>query len=270
MRGEECIEFPADQSTLTRRYADEGMAFITKSVEQKKPFFLYLANTMPHVPLYASDDFKGKSKRGLYGDVIEEIDYNTGRILDLLKKLGVEENTIVIFSSDNGPWLTKGVNGGCALPLFEGKSTNFEGGQRVPFIIRWPAKVPAGRVCSEVAATIDILPTLAHITGAKLPAMELDGKNVLDLWTAKKGAKSPHEYYFFVNNGVRWGDWKYQNQEIFKVKATDRGTKGPTLYNLKDDIGETKNVIAEHPDIAKRLSKALEEHIQRNKPIIAD
>ena len=270
MRNEECIEFPVDQTTITRRYADEGIAFISKSVEQKKPFFLYLANTMPHIPLFVSEDFKGKSKRGLYGDVIEEIDYNTGRILDHLKKLGIEENTIVIFSSDNGPWLTQGVNGGCALPLFEGKFTNFEGGQRVPFIIRWPAKIPAGTVCSEMAATIDLLPTLAHITGAALPPVELDGLDILDLWTGKKGAKTPHEYYFFVNNGVRWGDWKYQKQEIFRVKATDRGTKGPTLYNLKDDIGETKNVIAEHPDIAARLSKALEEHIQRNKPIIPD
>ena len=270
MHNEECVEFPADQSTLTRRYADEGIAFITKSVEQKKPFFLYLANTMPHVPLFASDDFRGKSQRGLYGDVIEEIDFNTGRIMDHLAKLGIDENTIVIFSSDNGPWLTKGKDGGCALPLFEGKFTSFEGGQRVPFIIKWPAKIPAGSVCSEMAATIDLLPTLAHITGAELPDMELDGKDILDLWTAKDGAKTPHEYYFFVNNAVRWGDWKYHKKEIFKVKATARDTDPPTLYNLKEDIDESENVIDQHPEIAERLSKALEEHIRRNKPIITD
>ena len=262
MRGDKCIEFPADQSTLTRRYADEGISFITRSVKSKKPFFLYLANTMPHVPLYASEDFKGKSKRGLYGDVIEEIDYHTGRILDHLKALGIEKNTIVIFSSDNGPWLTQGANGGCALPLFEGKFTCFDGGQRVPFIIRWPARIPAGTVCSKVAATIDLLPTLAHITGAALPDMKLDGKNILDLWINGNDAKSPHEYYFFRDNAVRWGDWKYHRREIFEVKATARDTKPPTLYNLRDDIGESKNVIAEHPDIAARLARALEAHIQ--------
>lgn len=193
MRDEECIEFPADQSTITRRYADEGIRFISQSVKEKKPFFLYLANSMPHTPLFASEQFLGKSKRGLYGDVIEEIDYNTGRILDHLEKLDIEDNTIVIFTSDNGPWLIKGDHGGSALPLFEGKMTSFEGGQRVPAIIRWPAKVPAGSTCSEMALSMDLLPTIARITGADLPAAELDGKNILNLLVGKKGAKTPHE-----------------------------------------------------------------------------
>ncbi|VGO19666.1 sulfatase family protein [Pontiella sulfatireligans] len=263
MRNEECIEFPADQSTITRRYADEGIKFISESVKAEKPFFLYLANSMPHTPLFASSDFKGKSARGLYGDVIEEIDHNAGRIMKHLSELGIDGNTIVIFTSDNGPWLIKGDHGGCALPLFEGKMTSFEGGQRVPAIIKWPGHIPAGSTCSEMALSMDLLPTLAHITGAQLPEAELDGMNITDMLTAKDGAKTPHEYYFFVHNAVRSGDWKYHKKELFKVKATKRDTKGPTLYNLKDDIGESNNVIKDHPEIAERLAKALDAHIQR-------
>lgn len=267
LRNLECIEYPVNQTTVTKRYADEGIKFIQKSVKEKKPFFLYLANSMTHTPLNASPEFIGKSKRGLYGDVVEEIDFNTGRILDLLKELGIEENTIVIYSSDNGPWLTKGEHSGSALPLFEGKFTSFEGGMRVPCIVRWPKGISAGTTCTELAATMDILPTLADITGAKLPEMELDGKNILDLWKGKQGAKSPHEYYFMVHNGeaVRWGDWKYHKKEVFQVKGTARESNSPTLYNLKDDIGESKNVIAEYPDVAERLAKALDEHLIRIK-----
>jgi len=260
MRNEACIEFPADQSTITRRYADEGIQFISKSVKAETPFFLYLANSMPHTPLFASPDFKGKSERGLYGDVIEEIDHNTGRILKHLKALGIDDNTLVVFTSDNGPWLIKGEHGGCALPLFEGKMTRFEGGQRVPAIIKWPGKVPAGSTCSEMALSMDLLPTFAHIAGAELPTAKLDGRNILDLVTAKPGAKTKHEVFFFGNTAVRSGDWKYHKQELFKVKATMRDTKAPTLYNLKEDIGESNNVIADHPEIAERLAKALEQH----------
>ena len=259
MRNEECIEMPVDQSTITKRFATEGIKFITESVEAKKPFFLYLANSMPHVPLYASPDFKGKSKRGLYGDTIEEIDYNTGRILDHLKKLKIEENTIVIFTSDNGPWLVKGKAGGSALPLFEGKMTHFDGGQRVPTVMRWPGKIPAGSVCSEMALSMDLFPTLAKLAGAELPtAMTLDGKDIIDLMTAKEGAKTPHEYFFFGSSAVRHGDWKYHKVEKFKVKSTARKNNGPTLYNLKEDIGESKNLIKEYPEIAAKLKAALE------------
>ena len=258
MRDEECIEFPADQTTITRRFTDEGMAFISESVKEKKPFFLYLAHSMPHIPLYVSPEFEGKSERGLYGDVIEEIDFNTGRVLDHLKALGVEENTLVIFTSDNGPWLIMKENGGSALPLFEGKMTTFEGGQRVPCVMKWPGHIPAGTVCDELAATIDLLPTFATITGAALPTVQpLDGKDILDLLTHQPGAKSPHEYYFYNQSAVRHGDWKYHSKEQFKVKETTREHKGPTLYNLKDDIGESNNVIDEYPEIAARLAKAL-------------
>ena len=265
MRNEECIEFPADQRTITKRFASEGIKFMSESVKEGKPFFLYLANSMPHTPLFVSKDFEGKSAGGLYGDVIEEIDHNVGRVLDHIKELKIEDNTLVIFSSDNGPWLIKGKHGGSALPLFEGKMTSFEGGQRVPTVIKWPGKTPAGTVCSELACTMDLLPTIANITGAKLPTvLPLDGKNILDLMTGKEGAKTPHEYYFYAKgNAVRSGDWKYHQVELFKVKATARKTKGPSLYNLKKDIGESKNLIEKYPEIAERLKKALAEHKKR-------
>lgn len=261
MRNAECIEFPVDQTTITRRYADEGLRFISESVAAQKPFFLYLANSMPHTPLFASPEFSGKSERGLYGDVIEEIDFNAGRILDHLKALGIEDNTIVIFSSDNGPWLIKGDHGGSALPLFEGKMTTFEGGQRVPCIIKWPALIPAGSVCSELATMMDIYPTLANIVGAPLPAVNaLDGKNIIDLLTAKPDATTPYTYFFYGKVAVRSGDWKYHAKERFIIKATERDAKGPTLYNLKDDIGESVNLINEYPEIAERLRLALVAH----------
>jgi arylsulfatase A len=265
MRNLETIEFPVDQTTITKRYADEGISFIKQSVKDKKPFFLYLANSMPHIPLYVSPEFKGKSKRGLYGDVVEEIDYNTGRILDLLKELKVDKNTIVIFSSDNGPWLTKGADGGAALPLFEGKFTSFEGGLRVPFIIKWPNEIKAGGVCKDLAATIDILPTLAGITGAKLPEMNLDGRSILDLWKGTSNATTAHEYYFMIYNGhaVRSGDWKYHKKQIFTVNKETRTDQSPALYNLKEDIGETKNLVNDYPEIAQKLAKALDEHLSR-------
>jgi len=259
MRNEKCIELPVDQTTITKRFATEGIKFISESVKEKTPFFLYLANSMPHIPLYVSPEFEGKSKGGLYGDVIEEIDYNFGRILDHLKKLKIEKNTLVIFTSDNGPWLVKGKNSGSALPLFEGKMTHFEGGQRVPTIIKWPARVPSDAICREMALSMDLLPTLAHISGAALPTqIPLDGKNIIDLLSGKEGAKTPHEYFFFGTSAVRSGNWKYHAQEKFKVKSTARKGKGPTLYNLKTDIGESTNLIAKYPEIAAHLKKALE------------
>lgn len=265
MRNTECIEFPADQTTVTRRYADEGIQFISQSVNAGKPFFLYLANTMPHTPLHASPLFEGTSERGLYGDVIEEIDFNTGRILDHLKHLGVEKNTLVILTSDNGPWLIKKENGGSAFPLFEGKFTSFEGGCRVPCVMKWPTRIPAGTVCSEVASTIDLHPTLALLVGADLPEMELDGKDIIELMTGKKGAKSPHEYFFMDHRGlsVRSGDWKYHKTKHFTTMKDVGDKTEPALYNLKQDVGEAHNVIDKYPEVAARLANALEAHISR-------
>lgn len=266
MRGEECIEFPADQTTLTKRYSEESMKFIENSVKEDEPFFLYLAHTMPHIPIFTSEEFEGVSEAGLYGDCIEEIDYYTGKILDQLKELEVEENTIVIFTSDNGPWLGAGKeNEGSADPLFEGKFTSFEGGMRVPFIIRWPEEVPARSTCTELSATIDLLPTLANIAGAELPDKELDGKDVIDLWKGTGGAFSPHEYYFMVHNGqaVRSGEWKYHKKTRYTVTKEANRIEGPALYNLKVDIDESDNLIDQYPKVAERLKKALDNYLQR-------
>jgi arylsulfatase A len=261
----ECIEFPVDQTTITKRYATQGIKFIEKSVADKKPFFLYLANTMPHIPLFVSPEFKGKSQQGLYGDVIEEIDFNTGRILDKLKELGVDKNTIVIFSSDNGPWLAFKDQAGSALPLYEGKFTCFEGGMRVPCIVRWPKSIPAGKTSSVLTSTIDILPTLSSVAGAELPKAELDGKNILDIWKGNKKVVTPHEYFFYFRDAkaVRSGDWKYHKKEVYTTTKIIKSEEVPALYNLKEDIGETKNVITQHPEIAARLAKALEAHLKR-------
>jgi arylsulfatase A-like enzyme len=264
LRNNECVEFPVDQATMTKRFAEEGIAFIQKSVEEKKPFFLYLANPMPHVPLFAGTEFIGKSKQGLYGDVIEEIDFYTGRILDKLKELGVDKNTIVIFTSDNGPWLEKHEHSGSALPLYEGKFTSFEGGMRVPCIIRWPNQIRAGKTSSVVNTTIDIFPTLAAVTGAKLPDVELDGRNAIDIWKGKKHAKTTQEYFFYVYDAqaVRWGDWKYHKNQRFTTSKTVKKINSPALFNLKKDIGETTNLIEQYPKIAAHLAAALEKHLE--------
>jgi arylsulfatase A-like enzyme len=189
---------------------------------------------------------------------MEELDHNVGRILDHLKELNIDDNTIVIFTSDNGPWLSKGKDGGSALPLFEGKFTHFEGGQRVPAIVRWPARIPAGGVCTELASSMDLLPTLAKIVDAPLAnKMSVDGKDIIDLLTQKPGVTSPHEYFFFGQHAVRRGEWKYHKAFKFKTKKPTKTEKAPALYNLKNDIGESTNVIDQYPEIAAQLQKAL-------------
>ena len=158
MRDEQIVEYPADQTTLTKRYTDAALQFIQANREQ--PFFLYLPHTMPHIPLFASDKFRGKNtRRGIYGDVIEEIDDSVGQIMAQLKTLQLENDTLVWFTSDNGPWLSTGINSGSALPLRDRKFTTYEGGMRVPCVVCWPGHVPANSICDEVAGTIDLLPT---------------------------------------------------------------------------------------------------------------
>ena len=208
MRDEECIEFPLDQTTITRRLADESIRFIEKNAQAKTPFFLYLANPMPHTPLFVSPEFEGKTGHGLYADVIAEIDFNTGRVLDALKENGLDENTLVIFSSDNGPWLLRGDHGGSAKPLRDGKGSSYEGGQRVPTIMRWPTKIRAGTVCSEIATAMDLMPTFAAILGEKLPVgTELDGHNMLNLMV--DDAKTAYDGFYYSKSAFRSGDWKY-------------------------------------------------------------
>lgn len=261
MRNDECIEMPADQSTITKRFTDESLKFIDESLASNKPFFLYLAHSMPHTPLYVSKDFEGKSAGGIYGDVIEEIDYNVGRIIDHLNEKNIAKNTLFIYTSDNGPWLVKKSHGGSALPLFEGKMTSFEGGQRVPAIVRWPAKIPKGSVSDEMTLSMDIFPTLTQITGAKAQDADLiNGKNVLELYEDPTNFKTQHDYFFYSPRAVRHKNWKYHQQETFKLKSTARKTNGPSLYDLSKDIGESKNLINDYPEIAAQLKKALMEH----------
>jgi arylsulfatase A-like enzyme len=268
IEGETPIELNSDQSQLTRRYTEKSVEFIAKN--RDRPFFLYLPHTMPHVPLFVSDRFKGKSKQGLYGDVIMEIDWSVGQILSTLERLGIDEKTLVIFTSDNGPWLAYGDYGGSAGPLREGKGTTWEGGMREPCIMRWPGKIPAGAVCDEMASTIDILPTLARLCGARLPRRRIDGKDIWSLMSGEPGAKTPHEaYYFYRHNelqAVRSGKWKLHFPHSFRSMIGEPGSGGKAagygrrktelaLYDLKSDIGEKHNVAAEHPKVVERLIK---------------
>ena len=253
IRNEEIIEQPVVQETLTERYTDEAVRFIVG--HKDRPFFLYLPHTFPHTPLAVSERFKGKSKRGLYGDVVECIDWSTGRILDTLKKLGLDENTFAVFTSDNGPWLIRGQDGGSALPLRSGKGSTWEGGMREPTIMRRPGHIPAGSVCSEMATMMDLYPTFAKLTGAKVPTDRIiDGKDIRPLMTGERGARSPHEAFFYYRldrlHAVRSGRWK------LVVPHRDFNAKADVplaLHDLRVDIGETTDVSAQFPSIVKRL-----------------
>jgi len=249
---EETIERKPDQSQLTRRYTEKAVEFIKKNKD--RPFFLYLPHTMPHVPLYVSDKFKGKSKQGLYGDVIMELDWSVGQILETIKQLGIDEKTLVIFTSDNGPWLSKGEHGGSAKPLRDGKFATYEGGMREPCIMRWPGEIPAGTVCSEMATTMDFLPTFAKLAGARVPADRIiDGKDISALMTNPK-AKTPYKalfYYFESQLGaVRSGQWK-----LIMERKRGKKTIPAALYNLEQDIAEQYDVSAQHPAIVRRLAE---------------
>ena len=267
LRDETPIEEPADQATLTERYTEEAVKFI--EINRHRPFFLYLPHTMPHVPLFVSERFKDKSAAGLYGDVIECIDWSTGQILDAIAKLGLDGNTLVIFVSDNGPWLGKGKNGGCALPLRDGKFSTYEGGMRVPCVMRWPGRIPAGKVCSELATTLDILPTFARLAGAEPPKDRIiDGKDIWPLMSGAEGAKTPHEAFFYYRgynlDAVRSGKWKLH----FAHKVGGGKGKPPrevpaVLYDLDADIGEKTDVAAANPDVVKRL-EALGERMRED------
>jgi arylsulfatase A-like enzyme len=264
LRGTEQVEEPAEQDTLTERYTAEAVRFI--EAKQDTPFFLYLAHAMPHVPLHVSDRFRGKHPGGLYGDVMAMLDWSTGEILDTLQRLGIAENTLVVYTSDNGPWLVKGEHGGKALPLRSGKGTTFEGGMRVPCIAWWPGRIPAGSETGAVAGTIDLLPTFAKLAGAVLPPdRTIDGRDISPLLLQPAGAASPHEAYFYYRGlgleAVRSGDWKLvfrrQRWEELPYQRTEGEDPNAwveaALYNLREDIGESTDVIAEYPEIARKL-----------------
>lgn len=270
MRNEEVIERGPDQALLTKRYTEETIKFIKKNKDN--PFFVFLAHTMPHVPLYASEDFLGKSDFGLYGDVIEELDWSTGQVMKTLNDLGLSENTLVVFLSDNGPWLQKGAHGGLATPFRNGKGSTFEGGHRVPAIMSWPGKLPENEANDKIATIMDLYPTIANLVGAELPENRvIDGKNIWPMLTGKT-EKSPHEAYYFYRlkafQAVRVGDWKlhmggvrrdynnvrYDYTNAFKYEMDDQ------LFNLSEDIGEQRNLVLDKEGIVEKLKAVVKEH----------
>jgi arylsulfatase len=264
----------ADQRQLTTWYTERAVKFIEKN--KSRPFFLYVAHNMPHVPLHVSDKFKGKSAQGLYGDVIMEIDWSVGEIMAALKRNGLDENTLVIFGSDNGPWLSYGNHAGSAGPLREGKGTAWEGGIRTPWLMRWPGKIPAGTVSGAPLMTIDLFPTIAKLVGAELPKHKIDGLDVWPLLAGEPGAKNPHDgywlYYAFNElQAVTDGRWKLQLPHTYRTlggrpggrdgipaKYEQRKIEAAELYDMDNDIGEATNVAAQHPDIVKRLEAIAE------------
>jgi arylsulfatase A-like enzyme len=264
VKDEKVIEAPANQDKLTARYTEEAVKFITANKD--RPFFLYLPHTAVHVPLHPGKAFKGKSGNGLYGDWVEEVDWSVGRVLDTLKKLKIDSRTLVLFTSDNGPWLAKGNNAGVAGPLRGGKATTWEGGMREPSIAWWPGKIAPGAVCDAVMSEMDVLPTAAGLAGGAVSANRvIDGK---DIWPLLSGQskESPHEAFFYFNGqilqAVRSGPWKMAiaaqgngKQDGTPPVAANR--KSPRLYNLDTDIGETTDVAADHPDVVKRLQEMI-------------
>lgn len=249
MRGVEVVEYPADQSTLTKRYTEEAVKFIKD--HKDGPFFIYLPHTMVHVPLAASADFKGKSQWGLIGDTIEEIDWSVGQIMQALKDNKLDDNTLVIFTSDNG------AASGSAAPWRGKKGSVFEGGVREPCMMRWPRKIPAGTTCNQIAGNIDLLPTFAKLLGVKPPEdRTLDGRDITSLMFDAKAAPVRDTHLYFNGAGrlaaIRQNDWKLMLLSPNKKKEKE---VEPGLYNLKDDPAETTDVSAKHPEVVAKLKK---------------
>jgi arylsulfatase len=266
----------AHQDQLTTWYTEKAVKFIEDN--QNRPFFLYLAHNMPHVPLHVSDKFRGKTSRGLYGDVIEEIDWSVGQVLDALQRTGLEGDTWVIFTSDNGPWLSYGTHAGSAFPLREGKGTSWEGGTRVPCVMRWPGKIPAGTESSQMLMTIDLFPTIAKLVGADLPQHAIDGLDVWPIVKGQSGASNPHAAYWFyyeVNElqAVVSGDgrWKLALPHRYRtlngkpggigglpVAYEHRRLEKAELYDLVNDVSELRDVSARYPGMVAMLQAEAE------------
>ncbi|MDR8390385.1 sulfatase [Aliifodinibius sp. S!AR15-10] len=262
MRNKEIIEQPAEQRTLTPRYTEESLKFIRENKD--KPFFLYLAHTFPHVPLYASEDFRGTSTRGLYGDVIEEIDWSTGQIMDELEQLGLAENTFVFFTSDNGPWLTMDQNGGSAGLLRDGKGTTWEGGMRVPALAWWPGTISSGQVTQALGTTMDLFSTSLALAGAEQPDDRvIDGVNLMPVLTGKQENVRDVVFYYRSEKlfAVRKGPWKAH----FITQSAYVGDKPvshdpPQLYNLEEDPSEKYNLAQKHPEVISEIMDLVKKH----------
>lgn len=261
MRDGKVVEKNPDQRQLTTRYTKAALEFIES--REGTPFFLYLAHAMPHVPLFVSGKYDGSSARGLYGDVIMEIDWSVGMILKKLKELGIDEHTLVVFTSDNGPWLQYGIDGGSAGPLRDGKGSTFEGGMRVPAIFRWPGEIPPHSCTGALAGNLDLLPTIASLAGAQLPRDRvLDG---CDLWPLLSGEtdRSPHRYFhYFGGSGEGSISYKGIRNERWKLLfSVDPGGKihNSALYDLDTDVSERFDRLQEHSEIAEQLNMAAQE-----------
>ncbi|MCM2679334.1 sulfatase family protein [Echinimonas agarilytica] len=252
---EQIIEYPAEQASLSKRYVDKAIDFINQSNDS--PFFVYLTPSMPHVPLFASPEFKGKSKGGLYGDTVEEIDYHIGRLMDFLEAKDLRDNTILVFASDNGPWLGYGKHAGNAGPFSHGKFTNYEGGIRVPAIISWPTKIKQGQQSSEIVSALDLLPTIAHYAKAELPKRTIDGHNIADYLEGKQSTLEHPNFLHFKNKvaGVRVGDWKYirSGMAVYGKSGRTPNNEQELLFNLKDDPAEQTNLADRFPERVAEL-----------------
>ena len=236
IEGDQVVELDPDQSQLTRRYTERAVRFIERN--RDKPFFLYVAHAMPHVPLFVSGKFKGKTARGLYGDVIAEIDWSAGRILDAVKRAKLDNDTLVIFTSDNGPWLSYGNHAGSPGPFREGKATAFEGGVRVPFVARWPGRIPKGAIGHLPAMTIDLLPTLAGLAGAPVStARTIDGRDIWPVLANQRSAEAPHDALFFFwgreLHAVRSGRWKLHLPHPYQSLDVAGNEGSPGKYSRK-------------------------------------
>ncbi len=262
---------PAQQAQFTQRFTARAVDFIDR--HHDKPFFFYLAHPQPHVPLFASEAFVGASGAGLYGDVIQELDWSAGQILAALERHGIAENTLVIFTSDNGPWLSYGEHAGSSAPHREGKGTAWEGGTRVPCVMHWPGTLPGGTTSDAMLMTIDLLPTLAGLIGAPPPALPIDGRDVWPLLKGEPGAVNPHTAYFtwFAQNELQSvtsadGRWKLVLPHRYRTldgrpggaggipaKYAQKQIERPELYNVRDDPAEANNVSRQHPDVVATL-----------------
>ncbi|WP_186758121.1 sulfatase family protein [Echinicola salinicaeni] len=256
-RNTKLIENGPDQRYLTKRYTEETIKQIKNRGNQ--PFFIYLAHNMPHKPLYASPDFEGKSGKGIYADVIMELDWSMGEIIKTLKEEGIYENTIIIFTSDNGPQV------GSAQPLRGKKAQTWEGGQRVPGIISWPSVIPADIESEQFVSTLDLYPTLAHIAGAKIPeGLKMDGIDISKyLYAPEKENLPDRPFYYYARNGkvegIRLGKWKLHIEKSIGWNQEENGTFKVSLYNLDEDVSEERNVADKYPNIVKKLSDMINE-----------
>ncbi|WP_440906627.1 sulfatase (plasmid) [Catenovulum sp. SX2] len=260
--GDKIIEYPAEQSSLTKRYFDKTIEFIDSA---KQPFFVYLTPAMPHVPLFASKEFNGKSKGGLYGDTVEEIDYYFGKLINHLKTTNQLANTLIVFSSDNGPWLGYGAHAGSAKPFSHGKFTNYEGGVRVPGIISLPSQIKANQVSDYVSSTIDIVPTVLQLAGIEQSQFELDGTSLLPVFSLDNNPSAlvadPAVFFSYKNEiaGVRYKNWKYIRKGMNNLGRSGRvaDNSQDLLFDLTQDPAEQHNIAEQFPQVVKKLAELI-------------